>query len=213
MKRTVNAIVFGAIALLVTATAAEAQLWGFPDYALPSGGTTAVGGSYGRGLNDDSGKSDAYGAFIVGSNGSGVSFAFAGAMISDIDDELTLGGAVGYDVSSTESMTISVQGGVGWMGPGNLTLLRIPVGVAFKGQVDSGEAVITPWAMPRINISRLSGGGFSDTETDFGGSAGVSFNFSGGFGIHTALDVLITGDDSTPITFGAGGHYVIGGGN
>ena len=203
-----------AVALVLgTAAPAEAQLWFFPDYALPSGGDTPstwFAGSYARGLN--AGEVDAIGAAIGRANES-VSFAGAVGLTLGDSEELTLGGAIGVDMSQTESMTVSIQGGLGWFSADffgeTITFLRIPIGVAFKGSVETAEAMITPWAMPRVNIVRASGGGDSDTETDVGASAGVSFNFPSGFGIHTALD-LVVGDGEDPWIFGIGGHYVVG---
>ena len=203
--------------LLATAAPAGAQMWFFPDYALPSSmGTpsTWLAATYGRGLNDASGKTDAFGG-AIGRTTEKASFMGAiGQARSDGDGELTIGGAVGFDVMQRENSVVSVQGGVGWFSTDlfneTLTALRFPIGVAWKGSFQSPEAAIAPWIMPRVNISRLSGGGDSETETDLGASGGVSFTFPNGFGVHTALDVLLS--DSNLWYFGIGAHYVIGGG-
>lgn len=196
---------------LVGAQTADAQMWEFPDYAVPSSfgaPSSFVAGTYGRGLNDDSGELDAFGA-VVGRTGESVSVMGGLGLVSGGgDDEVTLGGAVGVDVFQGEPATVSLQGGIGWMSPGDVTLLRFPIGVAIKGRAGSSDTRITPWAMPRLNITRLSTDGFSDTVTDFGASAGVSFTFAGGFGVHTALDVLFA-DGGEPFLFGMGAHYVI----
>lgn len=191
---------------------ASGQMWYFPDYAVPSAAgapATFIAASYGRGLNDDSGKLDAYGA-VIGRTGETVSVLGGVGLVSGFaDDEVTFGGAVGVDVVEGESATVALQGGIGWMSPGDVTVLRFPIGIAIKGMVETPEAQILPWAMPRVNIGRASAGGSSETTTDLGASAGVTFNFPGGFGVHTALDVLF-GDGRKPFTFGIGGHYVLG---
>lgn len=187
-------------------------MWNFPDYAVPSavdGPSTFIAATYGRGLNQRSGEQDAFGG-VVGRTGEQVSFLGGIGLVSGaLDDDLTLGGAVGVDVMQGESATFTVQGGIGWMSPGDFTLLRFPIGFAIKGLVETTEAQIVPWAMPRLDIRRVSLNDASDTETDLGASAGVSFTFPGGFGVHTALDVVLA-DGGDPWLFGIGGHYVIG---
>ena len=189
--------------LLVAAAPASAQMWFFPDFAVPSvgpnGPATFLAGTYGRGLNTASGEADAIGG-VIGRTTEGASFLGGGGIVmADGSNEVTLGGAVGVDVANGESATVSVQGGIGWMSID-----------AFTGSVQSPEALITPWVMPRLNISRFSGGGESQTETDIGASAGVSFTFASGFGVHTALDLLLS--DSNLWYFGGGVHYLLGGG-
>lgn len=215
MKKQALGLLAGLALLLVTALPASAQLWFFPDYAVPSaidGPSTWIAGSYGRGLNDASGKLDAIGAF-AGRTGESASFMGGLAIVTGgASDEITAGGSIGFDIMQGESATIGLQGGFGWMSPDGGTLLRFPIGVAIKGAAQSPEALIVPWIMPRLNITRVSSDLFgSDTETDFGASAGVSFTFNGGFGVHTALDILLgTGAESW--LFGMGGHYILGGG-
>lgn len=198
--------------MLVTVGQVEAQLWFFPDYAVPSSSgtpSTFIAGTFGRGLNADSGELSAFGA-IVGRTGEKVSFMGGIGMVDDIESEITIGGALGVDVVNGESATVSVQGGVGWMSPADgLTLIRVPIGVAIKGNA-SGTSPVTPWVMPRLNYSRVSFGGSSAGETDFGASGGLSYNTPGGFGVHAALDALFA--NNTLYTLGIGLHYLIGGG-
>lgn len=213
MHQRTTGFALGLCLLLVSALPASAQLWFFPDYAVPSataGPSTFVAGTYGRGLNDTSGKLDAFGG-IVGRTGESASFMGGIGLITGAgDDEITLGGAVGVDVVEGESVTLALNGGVGWMGPGDSNFWRFPIGLAIKGFAQSPEAAIAPWVMPRVNISRVSSGSFSDTEVDLGASAGVGFTFPSGFGVHTALDVLFASDTSW--LFGIGGHFLVGAG-
>jgi hypothetical protein len=198
--------------IAASAGPAEAQMWGFPDQAVPSSGSF-IGATYGRGLNDASGKQDAVGA-IAAFAGASVSFMGGiGMILADVgDNEPTIGASLGVDLMQGASSTIGVQAGLGWMSfagiTDDITTLRFPIGVSVKGSFESPEAVITPWAMPRLNIMRASSGGASNTETDFGASGGVMFEFGGGFGLHALLDVLFA--SQTAVSFGAGGQYHIG---
>ncbi len=215
MQHRIAGLALGLGLVFFAALPASAQLWFFPDYAVPSmeeAPTTFIVGTYGRGLNAESLELDAFGG-AVGRTGETVSFMGGLGLINGaVDDEITVGGSVGIDVVKGESMNLGLQGGIGWYSPGDITSLRFPLGVAVKGSVESPEALIMPWVMPRIDIRRFSSDGASDTETDFGASAGVSFTFPGGFGVHTALDVLVL-DGGEPWLFGIGGHYLIGAGS
>lgn len=214
MQQRVVGFALGFCFLLIAAVPASAQLWFFPDYAVPSatsGPSTFVAGTYGLGLNDASGKLDAFGA-VVGRSGESASFMGGlGLVTGGGDDEITLGGAVGVDIVRGESVTLAVNGGLGYFGPGDSSFWRFPIGIAIKGFAQSPEAAIAPWIMPRLNIVRGSVGGFSSTNTDLGASAGVGFTFPSGFGVHTALDVVFSDPDQV-WQFGVGGHYTIGGG-
>ena len=74
-------------------------------------------------------------------------------------------------------------------------------------RIEGESASVTPWVMPRLNIARISGGGSSDTEADFGASAGVGVTMTNGFGLHAALDFLAS--NRTVWFVGVGAHYVI----
>lgn len=214
MKRRSVLLTVG-LGLLCSASPGSAQLWFFPDYPVPSAGDSPasfLAATYGRGLNDASGKVDAIG-LVGGVTGPQVSFmAGIGRTNEEGDDETTLGGAIGVDVVQGASATVSVQGGVGWFSfeffGETFTALRFPIGVAVKGSIESESASVTPWVMPRLNVTRLSGGGDSDSQTDLGASGGLSVTFQSGFGIHSALDVLF-GEEDELVTFGVGIHYVI----
>ena len=200
--------------LLVGVSPASAQLFNFPFYAVPSANgapSTFFAGTYGRGLSDSSGKADSYGA-VIGRTGEAAWFG-GGRGVGDGggDSELTRGASVGVDLVEGESATVAFNGGFGWTGPGDATFLRFPLGIAIKGAVQSPEALITPWVMPRLEIMRVSASGFSSTDSELGASAGVGFTFSSGFGLHTALDAVFA--DNTVWLFGIGGHYMVGSGN
>ena len=228
MKRRATVAAFGLGMFMLSTAPVEGQLFNFPDYAVPSfdgGASTFVAGSYGRGLNDESGKLNAVSA-IVGRTTSGLSFQGGFGYIDGVgDSEWTLGGAAGYDLLSDASPAqLTLQGGIGWMqlsDPtgliGDITLLRFPVGVALKGNIDSSSASVTPWVMPRLNMVRFSSDGGSTTQTDFGASAGVGITMPSGFGVHAALDLLAVSVDvgsasetQQQLRFGLGAHYMLG---
>jgi len=209
MRNVAYPALAGAVLMLAGAAPAQGQMWFVPDYALPSatdGQLRSFGATYARGLNDASGQFDAIGIVGASANGTISLMGSAGMVLTEGDDEFTGGFSIGADVMQGETATIGIQGGIGWMSPGETTWLRFPIGVSVKGSFESPEAVITPWAMPRLNIARLSGGGESQTETDFGASGGVDFRFNGGFGAHAAIDGWF-GDGDTAWLFGAGVSY------
>jgi hypothetical protein len=225
MKRRAAVLVLGVGMLMLTTAPVEGQLFNHPDYAIPSfdgGSSTFVATSYGRGLNDDSGKLNAFSA-TVGRSTSGLSFqAGVGYIDNVVESEWTLGGAAGYSVLGGDAPAqVGIQAGLGWMQlgdptgtVGDITLLRFPVGVVVRGDMGSSSLQVSPWVMPRLNIMRLSAEGASTTETDFGASAGVGLTMPSGLGIHAALDLLAVSVEGAPGTeqlrFGIGAHYVLG---
>jgi len=224
MKRRAAAA-FGVGMLMLTVAPVEGQLFNFPDYAIPSfdGTSTFVATSYGRGLNDEAGKLNSVSA-TVGRSTSGLSLQAGVGYIDGVaDSEWTLGGAAAYNLLGVDSPAqVGLQAGLGWMQlgdptgtVGDVTMLRVPVGVVVRGEMGSASMRISPWVMPRLNIMRLSSGGFSTTETDFGASAGVGLTMPSGFGIHAALDFLAVSVEGAPETaeqlrFGVGAHYLLG---
>jgi hypothetical protein len=208
MKRT---LVLTLGLLTAAAVSVEAQLAFFPVDALPSGSAaTFFGATYGRGMNDASGKLDAYGAFI-GRTGVGnrATLAAGVGMIDAAESEWTFGGAVGVDVlPAGGSAQLSLQTGLGYFSPvTDVSTMHIPVGVALKGMVEGPTADVQPWVMPRLSIIRTSVGDLSDTSTEFGVSGGVAVTLPSGFGFHTSVDVLAA--DNAQWLLGVGVHYLM----
>lgn len=222
MRRLATVAALGLGMAIVGVAPADAQLFNYPVYSAPSsvgGPFTFVAASYGGGLNDVSGKNNAIGA-AVGRTGIGdrVTVVGAGALIfidDPADDEVTLSGAVGVDVLPADAgAQVALNAGLGWMSPGDLTLLHIPVGVSLGTTIEGSSANVNPWIMPRISFNRRSGDLIeSNTDTDFGVSGGVAINLPSGIGFHAALDVLIvddvSGDSTGSWLFGGGVHYII----
>ncbi|MCH7855203.1 MAG: hypothetical protein IIB37_00500 [Gemmatimonadetes bacterium] len=199
---------FIAVVALMVATPTMGQILNVPVLALGAGdGATTIWGGYSRGLNDNSGKLDAIGAGVVRAMEQ-VSFGVsAGLVLSDDvtgfpSSEIAFAARAAYHVinDSDSPLNVSVQGGAGWSkpddDPNDLTLLLFPVGIAISGSTSAGSLTLTPWIMPRVQFTRVgeSGGIPSNTDTDFGGSAGVGFATEGGFGFGVAGDILIVDD-------------------
>ena len=198
-------------AALVLAAPAGAQLTNIPGPVQTFGApATDITGWWGTGLNDESGKNNGFGAFV---NRSGEQLSFGGgAGVVSANGETEFGAAanVGFALVQGASATVGLQGGIGWFSPGDLTFLTFPLGVSVSGSVDSGEATIEPWVMPRLNIARLSSSGVSTTSTDFAASGGLNFSFGGAFGAGVAIDAVFA-DGATPILFGINGSYALPG--
>lgn len=213
MKRSAIAVAIG-FGLALAAAPADAQLVNFPNYATPSAfGTPSsfIAASYGRGLNDDSGKQNAFGVFVgrTGLADRVTVTAGAGMVDLDPDSKYTFGGAVGVDVLDADATTqVSVQGGIGYMSLAtDVSVMNFPIGLAIKKNIPGESANIALWAMPRLDISRASNPITSNTNTELGISGGVSFTTPGGIGVHAALDVLAA--DASAMIGGVGVHYVI----
>ncbi len=212
MKRSIIAGVLGLGLVFVSSTAVEAQLTNFPVYAVPSANgmpSSFLSVDFGRGLNDWSGKQNAFGV-AYGRTGIAdrVGITIGAAMVNyDPDAKYTFGGNVAVDLLEAGSdVQIAVQGGVGYISLlDDVSSTTVPVGVAVKGT--EGEA-LGWWFMPRLNYTRASAFGSTGTSTDFGASAGGSFTSAGGFGVHAAVDLLAASENIWH--FGVGAHYVIG---
>ena len=79
------------------------------------------------------------------------------------------------------------------------------MGIALT--IPNPALAIRPWIAPRIDIIRSSGGGLSNTETNFGLGGGLELNLLTGLGLQAAYDRVFT-DGGDPSVFGIGAHYV-----
>ena len=223
MNKRVFALSSTWIAALLVATPALGQLLEFPVYSLPAGdadGATFAGVTFARGINDNSGKQNAFGGGI-GRAMERVSFIGLVGYVASETEEVTLGAnvALNLPMPTDSPIQLSVQGGVGWASidgiPDNTTWLSVPVGLVLQTPPSDAATQVRPWVMPRYNFRRASTGGTSLTDRNFGASAGVSVNTEAGIGFHVAFDLqredpLDTGISSSAFVFGAGVHYRIG---
>ena len=206
-----------ALALLLVAagTPLQAQVRGIPVYnnGIPSG--IAIYGDVGF-PNQDAGKGT---AFAV-SGRAGFGPFGATAMLATFnpdgagDNDVSVGATLNYKVFGGPLIPLSVtlQGGIGYskpdvgLLPGDEDELRFPVGLGFALTIPNPMVAIQPWLAPRVDIVRVSGGGLSETETDFGLSGGIELNLLNGLGLHAAYDRVFA-DGGDPGIFGFGAHY------
>jgi hypothetical protein len=203
------------LCLTVGSEMAAAQVRGIPVYnsGIPSG--IAIYGDVGF-PDQEAGKGT---AFAV-SGRAGFGPFGATAILSTFnpdgagDNAVSVGATLNYKLFGGPLIPLSVtlQGGIGYSKPdvgilpGDETELRFPVGLGFALTIPNPVLAIHPWIAPRVDIVRLSGGGLSDTETNFGLGGGVELNLLNGFGVHAAYDrVFLDGGD--PSVFGLGAHY------
>ena len=218
MSKTRFVLSIAVVALLV-ATPAMGQLLNYPVTALPAGdadGATSIGAGWGRGLNENSLKLNAFGAGVTRAMET-VSFAVAGAYVIDAGgpdaSELGLRGSVAYNVPMDGSVAVGIQGGIEWMSPDAGTALNFPLGVSISGATEAGSLILTPWVMPRVQFTRFSPTtGDSSTETDFGASGGISGVTEGGWGLGLSVDWVSVDDGSgtnsvSQLLFGAAVFY------
>ena len=208
---------FAWIAALLVATPAMGQLLNHPVQALPAGdaaGTTFVAAQSARGLNDNSGKQNSFAAG-VGRAMEKVSFMGMAGYVASDTDQLTLGANMAVHLLSDDStpVQVSLQGGFGWASldvlTESLSIMSFPIGLAIQGRPSGNATTVTPWLMPRLDISRASIGGVSTTSTDLGAAAGFSVTSESGAGAHLAID-WVNVEGGSPFGFAIGVHYMVG---
>ena len=186
-----------AVAALLVATPAMGQLLNYPITALPAGdadGATSIGAGWGRGLNEDSGKLNAFGVGITRAAET-VSYSVAGVYVNSSD--IGLGGRLAYNGLAEN---IGIQGGIEWKSPDAGTQMNFPIGISFSG----GSESVTYSVMPRVQFTRTSASSATTTDTDFGASAGIGFVTEGGVGLALSGD-WVSGTSS--ILVGAAVYY------
>jgi hypothetical protein len=199
---------------LGAASAGSAQALGLPVYN--SGVPTGLG-IYGDVAFPDGAAGDGYTLGLSGRLGwskLGVTATITSFNPSGADNTLTTWGATGnYKLIGGPLVPFSatVQGGVGYGKVGDdstgVKTWHFPIGLGLALTIPNPALAIKPWIAPRIDITETSvGDGPSDTDSNFGMSAGIEFNFLNGFGLQTAYDrVFVNGDD--PGIFSLGAHY------
>ncbi len=186
-----------AVAALLVATPAMGQLTNYPVTVLPAGdadGATSIGAGWGRGLNEDSGKLNAFGVGITRA-AEAVSYQFAGVYVNSSD--IALRGTLAYNALAEN---IGIQGGIEWKSPDAGTQMNFPIGISFSG----GSESVTYSVMPRVQFTRTSASSATTTDTDFGASAGIGFVTEGGVGLALSGD-WVSGTSS--ILVGAAVYY------
>lgn len=159
--------------------------------------------------NDDAGGGTAYGA--TGKVGLGP-LGFTGTISSykpDNDESyVSLGGTANWKLFGGPLIpfAVTLQGGASRTKDGSASIWHFPLGVGFSARIPTTIIGIKPWIAPRVDISRVSDNGVSNTDTNFGFSAGIELNLLSGLGFHAAYD-YVKADGLKPSTFGIGVHY------
>jgi hypothetical protein len=221
MRHTVPAVVV--LALALGAAPLRAQNAGLPVYNIGVPRGIGIYGDVGF-PNAAGGKGTAYGATgrvgfgPLGATATLSSYNPSGPGGSDV----SVGGTLNYKLLGGPLVPLSVtlQGGVSYVkasqgsfvtpagGTGSETnVYHFPIGVGFALVFPNPVLAIHPWLAPRLDISRTTQGGASNTETNFGLSGGLELNLLNGFGIQAAFDRVFAKDVADPATFGIGAHY------
>jgi hypothetical protein len=197
---------------------AAAQVRGIPVYN--SGVPRGIGlfGDVGF-ANDEAGGGTGYG--LTGKAGFGplgVTALISTSKPDGGDSDISLGATLNYRVfgGPLVPLAVTLQAGAGWikaegadilvLPPPDVTTWHFPIGVGFTLTIPNPVLAIRPWLAPRLDIVRSSVGGNSETDTNFGLSGGLEFNFLNGFGLHAAYDAVFA-DGARPGVFGVGAHY------
>jgi hypothetical protein len=225
MKKYLGPTVAVALALAVTASPMVAQLMGNPVYA-PGGSGLTLAADYGAGLNDASGKTGFFGGRAelgLPIIRLGAGFGVYDTKVAGADKEVALMGNLALQILGGPVVPVSVSlfAGVGYLktsvGGSDQTALSVPIGLALAVNIPTPGFSIDPWVAPRLQITRTSNI-TSDTDVNFGASAGVNFGLPMGLGAHIALDYvvvsaptgsLLSSSDLSPVLFGIGVHYTL----
>jgi hypothetical protein len=210
------------LALAGTALPAAAQVRGIPVYnsGVPRG--IGIYGDVGF-ANDEAGGGTGYG--LTGRAGFGplgVAALISTSKPDGGESDVSLGAALNYRIfgGPLVPLTVTLQAGAGWIKAEESGILDLrafdvstgfttwhfPIGVGLALTIPNPVLAIRPWLAPRLDIVRSSGNGDSETDTNFGLSGGLEFNFLNGFGLHAAYDAVFA-DGARPGVFGLGAHY------
>ncbi len=223
MRHTVRAAAI--LALSLGASPARAQNPGLPVYNIGVPRGIGVYGDLGF-PNDAAGKGTAYGVTARAGFGPIGATATLSALNPDgpAGSDMAVGGTLDYKLLGGPLVPLSVtlQAGLGYAKPGEsdavpfgsgtpiqseVTLYHIPVGIGFALVIPNPVLSIHPWLAPRLDVTHLTVGGESGTETNFGLSGGLELNLLNGFGVQAAYDRVFAKDVADPATFGIGAHY------
>src|SRR5262245_52275792 len=103
--------------------------------------------------------------------------------------------------------SVTFQAGAAYTKDEDVTVWHFPVGLGLAVKIPTTVIGLKPWVAPRLDVMRQSGGGLpSETETNFGLSAGVELNLLSGLGFQAAYD-RVSANGANPTTFSVGIHY------
>lgn len=229
MKRSILlTVACGVVALTIGTSSLSAQLVNLPVYYSPNQGPgLAINADYARGFEDNQDVNFFGGRAVLGLGvanvmaGAGI-LSFGGDGVVDVDNEMTLGGAVSLNLFQGPLVPVAVglQTGLGYTKFGEgvtaITQIDVPIGVGLSLSVPSPGVSVEPWAAPRLHYRSISPDvGDGASELGYGVSAGLNITLPGGFGGHVAADYLkidtpVAGVSLNEFTLGVGLHYRIG---
>jgi hypothetical protein len=210
MTPTRFAIATAVVLSLGASTGAAAQVLGLP---VNNSGVPTGLGLYGDVAfpNSAAGDGTTFAASArLGISKIGVTATLASFNPTGPDNTITtVGGTFNYKLLGGPLIPFSatLQGGVGYgKAAGDVKLWHFPIGLGLAITIPNPALAIKPWIAPRIDLTNTSTPLGSDTDSNFGVSAGVELNFLSGFGVQAAYDrVFVSGSD--PGIFSIGAHY------
>lgn len=225
MKRILGSIALGALALGLSIQPVSAQMNGFINYPAIGGVGLKISGDYGRGLNDESSKSNYFGGRAelgipffnvwagIGSFKAGDEF-----VVGENSSEISYGGGAALNLlkGPLVPVRVSVQAGAGYLSAEGESQLTVPFGLAAAINVPTPGVGIVPWAYAFAEYHSISPDvGDSINKIGFGISGGLEVNLPMGLGFYAALDWSTVdygdGPDTgiTPLFLAAGATYKI----
>jgi hypothetical protein len=225
MKKILGSIALGALALGLSIQPASAQMHGFINYPAIGGVGLKISGDYGRGLNDESSKSNYFGGRAelgvpffnvwagIGSFKAGDEF-----VVGENSSEISYGGGAALNLlkGPLVPVRVSLQAGAGYLSEEGGSQLTVPFGLAAAINVPTPGVGIVPWAYAFAEYHSISPDvGSSVNKIGFGISGGLEVNLPMGLGFYAALDWSTVdygdGPDTgiTPLFLAAGATYKI----
>lgn len=210
MRPTHFAIAAALLMGLGAAPGASAQVLGLP---VNNSGVPTGLGLYGDVAfpNNAAGDGTTFAASArLGISKIGVTATLASFNPGGPDNTLTtVGGSFNYKLLGGPLIPFSatLQGGVGYgKEAGDVKIWHFPIGLGLAITIPNPALAIKPWIAPRIDFTRTSTATGWDSDSNFGVSTGVEFNFLSGLGLHASYDrVFVNGSD--PGIFAVGAHY------
>jgi hypothetical protein len=210
--KTIVRISLAALALGLVTDVASAQLAGLPVNYAPAGAGVSIGGTFGIGLNNNSGKPKSVGGMLT--YGADMFWIGAGASYFDflkhngVDGvkAVSFGGNAGYKLPLGPDLPVdlAVVAGAGYTSKNSVNTLMVPAGVTLGIKVPSTGVAIVPWASPQFRYTRVSVSGVSGSKSSWGVSGGLAINMPMGIGFDVVGDY---DGNSKGFLGGLGLHY------
>jgi hypothetical protein len=195
MRHQLRTIAGLVVAFLGVGGTASAQLTNVPIYANPSVSGIHIAGDASFGMNDESGKHEAFAGRVTVTLSKLLLGAGLGYVDFDnADGETTWMGSLGYRLvgSGGSLLNVSLQAGAGFVSTDSLVnqLKRtdIPIALGIGLHLPIPVIGIEPWIAPRYTFRWLSQGGESSNRNHFGFSVGADVTLPLGIGAQIAGD-------------------------